>query len=121
MTPEMDCHGSTETGHRDSTETSGCRNTHIDNRENSPVQHNVANNDRKTFSPNSRIQKSMTPIQRSPLAELLVYPTPTQKISKAKSCARVLTSADSIAILEEKARKKGRNKRKRNEGKKRES
>ena len=106
---EMDCHGSTETGHRDSTETSGCRNTHIDNRENSPVQHNVAYNDRKTFSLNSRIQKSMTPkspIQRSPLTELLVYPTPTKKISKAKSCARVLTSADSIAILEEKARKK---------------
>jgi len=40
------------------------------------------------------------------LAELPVYPTPTQKVSKAKSCARVLTSAEFIALLEEKARKK---------------
>jgi len=35
-----------------------------------------------------------------------VYPTPTQKVSKAKSCARVLISAESIALLEEKAHKK---------------
>ena len=43
---------------------------------------------------------------RSPFSELLVYPTPTQRKSKPKSCARVLTSAKSIAMLEEKARKK---------------
>ena len=44
--------------------------------------------------------------KRSPLADLLVYPTPTQKVSKAKSCARVLTSAEFIAMLVEEARKK---------------
>ena len=44
--------------------------------------------------------------QRSPLVELLVYPTPTQKTSTAKSCARVLTSADSIAMFKEKVSKK---------------
>jgi len=37
---------------------------------------------------------------------LLVYPTPTQKISKPKDCAWVLTSAESIAFLEVKQRKK---------------
>ena len=44
--------------------------------------------------------------QRSPLVELLAYPTPTQKTSTAKSCAGVLTSADSIAMFEEKLCKK---------------
>ena len=43
---------------------------------------------------------------RSPFSALIVYPTPTQRKSKPKSCARVLTSAKSIAMLEEKARKK---------------
>jgi len=45
-------------------------------------------------------------VKRSPLADLLVYPTPTQQKAKPKSSARVLTSAESIALLEEKARKK---------------
>ena len=35
--------------------------------------------------------------------------------SKNRSCSRVLTSSESIAMLEEKARKKGRSKRKKNE------
>lgn len=49
---------------------------------------------------------SMQKVKRSPLAELLIYPTPTQQKAKPKSSARVLTSAESIALLEEKARKK---------------
>ena len=44
---------------------------------------------------------------RSPLSELLVYPTPTKKKTESKRyAARVLTSAESIALLEEKKRKK---------------
>ena len=35
-----------------------------------------------------------------------MYPTPTQKKAKPKCLARVLTSAESIALLEEKANKK---------------
>jgi len=42
---------------------------------------------------------------RSPPSDLLVYPTPTQKISKPKG-ARVLISAESISFLEEKQCKK---------------
>lgn len=69
---------------------------------------------------NTPVQKSITSTtRRSPLTELLVYPTPMQKVSKAKSCARVLTGTESIAMLEEKAHKKERNKKRRNEGKKR--
>jgi len=64
-----------------------------DNSENAP-HHN-----------NSFVQRSSAPT-RSPLAELLVYSTPTQKPSKNRSCSRVLTSSESIAMLEEKARKK---------------
>jgi len=41
---------------------------------------------------------------RPPLSDLLVYPT--QKNSKPKGCARVLISAESIAFLEKKQRKK---------------
>ena len=41
-------------------------------------------------------------VKRSPLADLLVYPTPTQQKAKPKSSARVLTSAEFIALLEEK-------------------
>ena len=52
------------------------------------------------------MQKPAATLKRSPLAELLVYPTPTQKKAKPKSLARVLTSAESIALLEEKAHKK---------------
>ena len=114
---EMNHRGSTGTGHCDSTETSSSKN--INQRK--AVQHNVTDNQKKTLSPNTRLQISLPPVQRSPLAELLVYPTPTQKISKAKSCARVLTSADSIALLEEKVRKKERSKRRKIEGKRRES
>jgi len=46
--------------------------------------------------------------RRSPLSELLVYPSSTNKQkSAAKSyTARILTSAQSIAFLEEKKRKK---------------
>ena len=72
-------------------------------------ENNVARNvgDHQKYTPPSTpLQKSKMPAKRSPLAELLVYPTPTQKVSKTKSCARVLTSAESIAMLEEKARKK---------------
>jgi len=65
----------------------------LDNSENTPHYNN------------SSVQRSSAPT-RSPLAELLVYPTPTQKTSKNRSCCRVLTSSESIAMLEEKARKK---------------
>ena len=51
------------------------------------------------------LQKLMVSAKRSPLAELLVYSTPTQRVSKMKS-ARMLTSAESIVTLEEKACKK---------------
>ena len=67
---------------------------------------NVGDDHQKDSPPSTPLQKSIMPAKRSPLAELLVYPTPTQKASKTKSCARVLTSAESIAMLEEKARKK---------------
>ena len=52
------------------------------------------------------MQKPAATLKRSPLAELLVYPTPTQKKAKPKCLARVLTSAESITLLEEKAHKK---------------
>ena len=52
------------------------------------------------------VTMSTQKIKRSPLADLLVYPTPTQQKAKPKSSARVLTSAESIALLEEKVRKK---------------
>ena len=52
------------------------------------------------------VTMSTQKVKRSPLADLLVYPTPTQQKAKPKSSARVLTSAESIALLEEKARKK---------------
>ena len=68
--------------------------------------HNVNNSHKKLLSPGTPVQKSITSTRRSPLTKLLIYPTPTQKISKAKSCARVLTSAESTALLEDKARKK---------------
>jgi len=42
---------------------------------------------------------------RSPLSDLLVYPTPTQKILKPKGCARVLTSAESISFLNARSRR----------------
>ena len=129
---EMNCRGSTETGHRDSTEMNRCGSTEIGHRDSTEkssckninqrkaAQHNAADNQKKMLSPNNRLQKSLPSVQRSPLAELLVYPTPAQKISKAKSCARVLTSADSIALLEEKVHKKERSKRRKIEGKRRE-
>ena len=72
-------------------------------------ENNIARNvgdHRKYTPPSTPLQKSKMPAKRSPLTELLVYPTPTQKVSKTKSCARMLTSAESIAMLEEMARKK---------------
>ena len=68
--------------------------------------HNVSDDHQKGSPPSTTLQKSIIPAKRSPLAELLVYPTPTQRASKTKSCARVLTSAESIAMSEEKAPKK---------------
>ena len=58
------------------------------------------------ISPKVSVQKPVASLKRSPLAELLVYPTPQQKKVKPRSLARVLTSAESIALLEEKGRKK---------------
>ena len=82
--------------------------TELDDRKNDQHVnvHNVNNSHKKLLSPGTPVQKSITSTRRSPLTELLAYPTLTQKISKAKSCARVLTSAKSIALLEEKVRKK---------------
>ena len=59
-----------------------------------------------TGSTSTVVTATSSTTARSPFSELLVYPTPTQRKSKPKSCARVLTSAKSIAMLEEKARKK---------------
>ena len=60
--------------------------------------------------PKVSAQKPAATLKRSPLAELLVYPTPTQKKAKPKSLARMLTSAESIALLKEKACKKQKEK-----------
>ena len=97
----------TETGGHGRTETGDHGRTESDNPENNQhmVMCNVDDNHKKTLPQNTPVQKSITSTRRSPLAEL-VYPTPTQKVSKAKSCARVLTSAESIAMLEEKACKR---------------
>ena len=61
----------------------------------------------------------MQKVKRLPLADLLVYPTPTQQKAKPKSSACVLTSAESIALPEEKVCKKQEEteKRERNEKK----
>ena len=49
----------------------------------------------------------LNPVNRSPLSELLVYPTCAKKKTEAKKyVAHVLTSAESIALLEEKKQKK---------------
>ena len=87
-----------------STETDGSSGIESDIHENN-ITRNVGNHQKYTQS-STPLQKSKMPPKRLPLSELLVYPTPTQKVSKTKSCARVLTSAESIAVLEEKARKK---------------
>lgn len=51
--------------------------------------------------------KVLNSVNRSPLSELLVYPTSTKKKTEVKKyVARVLTSAESIALLEEKKQKK---------------
>ena len=51
--------------------------------------------------------KVLNPVNRSPLSELLVYPTCAKKKTQVKKyVARVLTSAESIALLEEKKQKK---------------
>ena len=115
---EIDDHDNAENVDRGSTVINGCciphhGNTETDDfsgiesdiRENNIV-HNVGDHHQKDSPPSTPLQKSIMPAKRSPLAELLVYPSPTQKASKTKSCARVLTSAESIAMLEEKAHKK---------------
>ena len=83
-----------------------CENVENDNVEPDNHEKNPQNDHQKVLPPHTPLQRTTVSAKRSPLAELLVYPTPTQKASKAKSCARVLTSAESIALLEEKARKK---------------
>jgi len=50
--------------------------------------------------PDKNLQKT------SPLSTLLVYPKQKTKTQQAPKCARVLTSAESLAYLEEKQRKK---------------
>ena len=70
-----------------------------------------------TLLPKVSVQKPAAALKRSSLAELLLYPTPTQKKAKQKSLARVLTSAESIALLEERLRKKQEEKEERNEEK----
>ena len=119
--------GSSESCGHGSTEISGCRSSNIeiddhDNAENvdrgdtvingccSPCQGSTETDDYSGIESDiheNNIARNVGDHQKytlSPLAELLVYPTPTQKVSKMKSCARVLTSAESIAMLEEKAR-----------------
>ena len=64
------------------------------------------------------VPKPAASSKRSPLAELLVYPTPQQKKAKPRSLAHVLTSAESIALLEEKGRKKQEEKEERKRKKK---
>ena len=50
--------------------------------------------------------KVLNSVNRSPLSELLVYPTSTKKKTEVKKyVARVLTSAESIALLEEKSKR----------------
>lgn len=50
-----------------------------------------------------------TTASRSPLTELLVYPTPTQTKGQVKTSARVQTSKESIALLERNDKKGKRN------------
>jgi len=53
-----------------------------------------------------KTQKPTKPAH-SPLSELLVYPTPKQKKAEVKKyAAHVLTSTESIALLEEKSKRK---------------
>jgi len=44
---------------------------------------------------------------RPSLSELLVYPTLRHNTSKGRSSVRVLTNAESMLVLEEKAHRKG--------------
>ena len=78
------------------------------------IVHNFDDSYHKFTLPSTPLQKSTMTAKRSPLAGLLMYPTPTQKVSKAKSCARVLTSAESIAMLEERLAKKEKSKKRKN-------
>ena len=48
--------------------------------------HNVNNSHKKLLSPGTPVQKSITSTRRSPLTKLLIYPTPTQKISNVDKC-----------------------------------
>ena len=96
---EIDDHDNAEQGSAAENDYSG-----IDSENN--IVHNFDDSYHKFTLPSTPLQKSTMTAKRSPLADLLVYPTPTQKVSKAKSCARVLTSAEFIAMLVEEARKK---------------
>ncbi len=64
-------------------------------------------------STNDRTQKntpsSGSPTPRSPLSEILIVPNTTpsrKKVNAVKSCARVLTSAESLEMLEKKEQQK---------------
>ena len=114
---EIDDHDSAENVDRGDTVINGCcspRQGSIETDDYSGIEsdiheNNVARNvgDHQKYTPPSTpLQKSEMPAKRSPLAELLVYPTPTQKVSKTKSCARVLTSAESIAVRGKGSQKK---------------
>ena len=53
-------------------------------------ENNIARNvgdHQKCTPPSTPLQKSKMPAKRSPLTELLVYPTPMQKVSRMKRCA----------------------------------
>ena len=104
--------------HQGSTETDGNSGIESDIHENN-ITRNVGNHQKYT-QPSTPLQKSKMPLKRLPLSELLVYPTPTQKVSKTKSCDRVLTSAEPIAMLEEKAHKREEQKEKERKKKERE-
>jgi len=62
-----------------------------------------------SFAASSSLSTSnslVTSAYQSPLAELLVYPAPTQTKGHVKSSTCVLTSVESIALLEEKKQKR---------------
>ena len=92
-----------------STEASGCSSSiEIDDRDNAEQggaaendysgtdsENNIARNFDDSYHkftlPSTPLQKSTMAAKRSPLADLLVYPTPTQKVSKAKGTEKSRT------------------------------
>ena len=121
-TEASSCSSSIEIDDRDNAEQgSAAENDYSGTDSENNIVRNFDDSYHKFTLPSTPLQKSTMTAKRSPLADLLVYPTPTQKVSKAKSCARVLTSAESIAMLEEKARKKERSKKRKNGREERES